>query len=194
MCFSPCQNPAGSANAPVSARPIHTQPPGARGFALVATLSLLVLITLLVVGLLNLSVNSQRGASQSAARTRAQANARLALMLAIGELQKQTGPDTRVTASAEIVDADSPPLTGVWRSWEGADHEMAGAFAGRPIAPDYGSKKKPAAAGGRFLTWLISGAKTGAAPDQPAILATKIATANSVPLLSDNTLAAGDGH
>ena len=56
------------------------------GFALVATLALMILLTLVAVGLLSLSAISLRGSTQSQARSEAQANARLALMLAIGEL------------------------------------------------------------------------------------------------------------
>jgi hypothetical protein len=133
-----------------------------RGFALVVTLSLMILLTILAVGLLSLSAVSLRGTSQAAAQSEARANARLALMLAIGELQKHTGPDTRITAPADILDAPNtpendkrPPLTGVWRSWEGSDHEL-GTFAGRPIAPKYDSKKN-SGGGTRFLTWLVSG-------------------------------------
>jgi hypothetical protein len=113
-------------------------------------------------------------------------------MLALGELQKHAGPDTRVTAPAGIVDENSPPLVGVWRSWEGTDHETSGSFAGRPITPDYAAKKKAAASGGRFLTWLVSGAETTASPETPASVAHKVPTGESVPMLSDGTLANGD--
>ena len=49
-----------------------------RGFALVAVLSCMVLLTLLVVGLLNLSAIALRSAGQTTYVVRAQANARLA--------------------------------------------------------------------------------------------------------------------
>jgi hypothetical protein len=164
------------------------RPKFSRGFALVVTLSLMVLLAILAVGLLSLSTISLRATSQGAAQAEARANARLAMMLAIGELQKHTGPDTRVTAPSEITDPESPPLTGVWRSWEGTNHETRGNFAGRPVTPDYAAKKKAAAGGGRFLTWLVSGTETGALPDNPASLAHKTATGKSVALLSLGTL------
>ena len=166
--------------------------PESSGFALVVTLSLMILLTVVALGLLGLSAVFLRSSSQGIAQAEARANARLALMLAIGELQKQTGPDTRVTAPADLVDPDSPPLTGVWRSWEGTNHETRGNFAGRPITPDYAAKKKAEAAGGRFLTWLVSGAKAGVPPDSPASLVRKTPTADSVPLLSTGSLAQGD--
>ncbi|MFZ9937355.1 MAG: hypothetical protein ACO3JG_09905, partial [Luteolibacter sp.] len=166
--------------------------PESSGFALVVTLSLMILLTVVAVGLLGLSALSLRSSSQGIAQAEARANARLALMLAIGELQKQAGPDTRVTAPADLVDRDSPPLTGVWRSWEGTNHQTLGNFAGRPITPDYAAKKKAEAAGGRFLTWLVSGAKAGVPPDNPLALVRKTPGADSVPLLSAGSLAQGD--
>lgn len=124
-----------------------------RGFALVVTLSLMILLTVLAVGLLSLSSVSLRSSSQSQGQATARANARLALALAIGELQKQTGPDTRVTARADILDENNPPVLGVWKSWQGDDHETTGTYAGRPVSPgDYQAAKKA-----RFLTWLVSG-------------------------------------
>ena len=124
-----------------------------RGFALVVTLFLMILLTVIAVGLLTLSGVSLRSSNQSQAQATARANARLALALAIGELQKQTGTDTRVTARADILDKNNPPVLGVWKSWQGDDHETTGTYAGRPVSPgDY-----PAAKKSRFLTWLVSG-------------------------------------
>ncbi|MEY3897628.1 MAG: hypothetical protein RLZZ214_3149, partial [Verrucomicrobiota bacterium] len=93
-----------------------------RGFALIVTLSLMILLTVIAVGLLSLSSISLRTSSQSSDMTAARANARMALMLAIGELQKTAGLDTRVTARADLVDENNPPVLGVWKSWEGTDH------------------------------------------------------------------------
>lgn len=85
--------------------PPRTHRPTPRGFALIVTLSLMILLTVIAVGLLSLSVISLRSTSQGAAQAEARANARLALLLALGELQKYAGQDQRVTATADIAGA-----------------------------------------------------------------------------------------
>jgi hypothetical protein len=128
-------------------------PRRSRGFALVVTLSLMILLTVIAVGLLSLSSVSLRASSQTSAMSTARCNARLALMLAIGELQKHAGTDTRITARADILKAGDPPVLGVWKSWEGDDHEKTGSAQGRPKSPgNYQTEKKA-----KFLSWLVSG-------------------------------------
>ena len=144
-----------------------------RGFALVVTLSLMVLLTIIAVGLLSLSSISLRAASSTQAMSEARQNARLSMLLAIAQLQSLSGPDTRVTASSKLIDASQVTATGVWRSWEGSDHDSAG----RAIIPKYDSKLKsgdPAKAvaansEGRFLGWLTS-TTAAAAPEVKSIL------------------------
>ena len=125
-----------------------------RGFALVATISVMVLLVLIALAMLSLSTIELRASANSDAMEEARANARLSLMLAIGELQKSVGPDQRVTAPGSII-GDSginhPHLTGVWRSW-------------RPdrLAPpsDYDTEKDD-----RFERWLVSNVDTSAVED-----------------------------
>ena len=119
---------------------------GKRGFALVVTLSLMILLTILAVGLLTLSSISLRAASQGSAMATARANARLALMLAVGELQKAAGDDRRVTVDGSVFDgAKNPNVVGVWKSWSPklAEDPTAG-------APDYSQKNQ------QFVSWLTS--------------------------------------
>ncbi|MES2439503.1 MAG: hypothetical protein V4584_10570 [Verrucomicrobiota bacterium] len=126
------------------ARRCHSRP----GFALIVTLSLMILLTVIAVGLLTLSSISLRASGQGDAMAVARANARLALMLALGELQKNAGPDQRVTARADVLGADiaSPRLTGVWKSWN--------IRADSPPAPqDYEKTGRDS----KFLGWLTSG-------------------------------------
>ena len=120
-----------------------------RGFALVVTLSLMILLTILAVGLLSLSSVSLRSSSQGASMAEARANARLALMMALGDLQKNAGSDQRITARGDInaPNAENPRLTGVWKSWK------IDALA-PPTADDYQFSTKSAS--GKFLGWLTS--------------------------------------
>jgi hypothetical protein len=116
----------------------------------------MVLLTVVAIGLLTLSSVSLRSASSGVDQAVARANARMALMLAIGDLQKHAGLDTRITAKADVLDASNPPIMGVWKSWEGTDHELTGSAQGRPISPgNYKTKKQE-----RFQAWLVSGGST----------------------------------
>jgi len=123
-----------------------------RGFALVVTLSLMILLTVVAIGLLSLSSISLRSSSISSAQQKAQANARLALMLALGELQKELGPDQRISVPGsqllEDTDITGPKhWTGVYESWKGASWPFATSEEIRPESPT-------------FRRWLISGDET----------------------------------
>ena len=109
-----------------------------KGFALVVTVSLLVLLSVIALGLLSLSVITLRSGTREQAQMEARANARLALQIAIGELQKQLGPDQRISANGAILSPNSvshPHWTGVWDSW------IAGPAADAPVNPDYPSEE-----------------------------------------------------
>ena len=164
-----------------------------RGFTLVLVLSVLVLLVMIGVGLLSLSAVSLRQSQQAQAQSQAMANARMSLLMALGELQKQSGLDTRVTATADLLDPTHPRLLGVWRSWEGSDHDL-GSYSGRPTTPDYAAKRRPSARNGRFVSWLVSSnPRDNNMAEAPTIVRNAPFT-NSVPLLSTGTLAAGDNR
>jgi Tfp pilus assembly protein PilX len=74
-----------------------------KGFALIITISLLVLLTMVAIGMLSLSTVTLRSSSQNEATSIARSNARMALMSALGELQRQMGPDDRISAPASLV-------------------------------------------------------------------------------------------
>jgi len=73
-----------------------------RGFALVIALTLMILLTVVAVGMLTLSTITLRASNQGKAMQTAREHARIALMLAIGELQKYASQDQRITATADI--------------------------------------------------------------------------------------------
>ena len=104
---------------------------------------LLVLLLVLAVGLLSLSSISLRASSHDALLLQARANARLALQLAIGELQASAGPDQRITAPAAVLEKSARPhLTGVWDGWK---------WKGEGSTPDWKKEKS-----NRFRGWLVS--------------------------------------
>jgi len=129
-----------------------------RGFALVVTLFLMILLTVLAVGLLGLSVIALRTSSEAEAMAAARANARLALMLALGDLQQSLGPDKAATATSEILQSPGKSgLTGVWSSW---DYDPSSGSL------DYNGPKTQTATDSNsigFRRWLVS------SPDPAAV-------------------------
>jgi hypothetical protein len=119
-----------------------------RGFALVVTLSLMILLTVIAVGLLTLSTISLRSASQGNAQATAQANARLALMLAIGDLQKQLGPDQRISITAD--QRLKPGGDGAESASDPEKRQWTGVFDSWPAISD--TRPTPV-----FRSWLVSG-------------------------------------
>lgn len=123
------------------------------GFALIVTLSLMILLTIIAVGLLTLSSISLRSSSQGDAMQIARANAKMAMMLALGDLQKQLGPDTRVSMLADQLSERPGSSTALWepkvipeqRQWMGAYDAWA---AANPNA----ARPNPS-----FLQWFVSG-------------------------------------
>lgn len=114
------------------------------GFALIVTLTMMVLLTVVALGLLTLSTIALRSSGQGDANAVARANARLALMLAIGDMQTSLGPDQRVSAPAgSVIDsAGRPNLTGAWTSWRWVPSASG--------SPTYTDKAK------NFHRWLVS--------------------------------------
>ncbi|MES2475089.1 MAG: hypothetical protein V4640_04865 [Verrucomicrobiota bacterium] len=135
-----------------SQHPIHKRA-RKRGFALIVTLSLMILLTVIAVGLLTLSSISLRTTSQSAAQSVANANAKMALMIAIGDLQKALGPDQRISANASSV-IDAPEQPNVVGAWDGFGW----------IAPT-GGPAEPSEKSSKFRKWLISTADIDAASE-----------------------------
>jgi hypothetical protein len=90
----------------------------------------MVLLVLLAVGLLSLSTVALRSSVADRAQAEARANARLAMLLALGQLQKHAGDDRRISRSADQIPADTDGgasaaapgrrfWTAIYKSWDG---------------------------------------------------------------------------
>ena len=191
---------------------LHSNPSSRRqprGFALVITLSLMVLLTVIAVGLMSLSAISLRSASRGDAMAAARSNARLALTIAIGELQQLVGPDQRITAPANIagtatgdqLGAGAPPLNNAsvnniskgltalqpgTRYWTGVWKNSNTATPGTEI---YTKTPSPT-----LLQWLVSGNEISATPkNTPASAAFTVAADGSVSDPETSVLLVGPG-
>ncbi len=141
------------------------------GFALISTLLMMILLMVIAVSMLSFSTVSIKGNSQLLAGQEAKANARMALMMAIGELQKQMGPDQRISANADILDKPGSfdvkhkHWMGAWDSWvagsiptdvnthypsAASHHQTLGSQADNTMRPEYTRKKD------HFRSWLVS--------------------------------------
>jgi len=98
-----------------------------RGFALVLALMLMAFVLLLLLSITTLVQVETRAATINLEQLRARESARLALMLAIGELQQHAGPDQRVTARADILgDGNFAPEAKFWTGvWDTTDPSAA---------------------------------------------------------------------
>ncbi|MGJ3243886.1 MAG: hypothetical protein ACFE0O_13170 [Opitutales bacterium] len=116
------------------------RPPGSnrRGFALILALSLTALVVLLLLGMAALVRVENQTNRNEVNKLLAQETARLAVLKAVGQLQKNLGPDRRTTARADLM-ADGLANSHWVRAWQPDD--TAGT---RKITPE-------------ALDWLVSG-------------------------------------
>ena len=129
---------------------------------------MVILLSLIALGLLSLSSVTVRSSTHSLKQLEAQANARLAMNIAIGELQKALGPDQRISTTADLaglqdgsaVTTDAEPENNI--SLDGTSKGLTavrpgtrywtGIFANRD-APDLIYQKTPSA---NLVRWLVS--------------------------------------
>jgi len=119
-----------------------------KGFALISTISIMSLLLIIALSMMSLSTVTTREITRNSAQAEAQANARYALMLAIGKLQTHLGPDQRISMTADqrsdasgdgsVTSAalGNRHWTGVYDAW----------------TPDSETRPDP-----KFRSWLISG-------------------------------------
>lgn len=125
---------------------------------MVACILMMVLLMVLVTSLMSLAAIELRRSLHEDQLAVARSNARLALMEAIGQLQKSMGPDRRVSATAELLGDQvlHPQWTGVWRtvpkdgsSWFQRD-DLEGGLRDTRWETGYDR-------GEEVLSWLVSG-------------------------------------
>lgn len=131
------------------------------GFALVSTLTVMILLVIIAMGVITLSTLESRSTAQDRYIHIAKANARLALQMAIAELQENLGPDQRISATASVLDTtpetaeitglsgnSSQHILGVWNSW---NHWLNADNDGTTVQDTYTKSRQ-----NRFRKWLIS--------------------------------------
>ena len=126
-----------------------------KGFALIATLTLMMLLAMLAVAIMATAASQNRIALQTMLQAEARQQALVGLDAAIGELQVELGPDQRVTASSSILSKDdgsqAQHLLGVWNSWDGPIYGKSKSGHGSKITSTYDKGRSS-----MFRRWLIS--------------------------------------
>ncbi len=135
-------------------------------FALPMVLIVIGACLILVVALLLIAQQENRSELATHTLEKARSNALFALDQALAQLQQETGPDQRITATAAILDTDStttkldgldhPQWTGVWDSWP-TWLNARDPVSGQTIADTYTPGRER-----RFRRWLVSGSDPAA--------------------------------
>ncbi len=118
------------------------------GFALITCITLMVLLSILALGLLSLSSVAVRSSKEGEANAAARANARMALMMAIGQLQREMGPDSRISAPQ---DANPTPPPGGQARWTAV-------YDAWKWNANAATSETPQSRTTVFRGWLVSGA------------------------------------
>lgn len=125
---------------------------GKRGFALIATLTLMMLLAILATAIMATASSQNRIAMQTVLQAEARQQALVGLDAAIGELQAELGPDQRITANSGIIsesEGSTPQhLLGVWDSFDGP---IYGRSSHGKIQGTYSQGRAS-----HFRRWLIS--------------------------------------
>lgn len=135
------------------------------GFALVLALSLMSFVLLLLISLVTFVRVETQTAAQSLKSLEAKQNALLGAMIALGRIQSLTGPDTRVTARADLLE-NSSGVTDNTRLWTGAWDSGSGDFLGWLVSNEWSTAEEgdaaTAPAGNTSVTLLGNGSQSGA--------------------------------
>ncbi len=125
-----------------------------KGFALIATITLMMLLALLSVGLLTIASQQVRISEKQIFAAEAKSMARFSLETAIGQLQCELGPDQRISANSSILSSSTdggatPYILGVWNSWDSWLNQNNS--KGMSISSTYDNGRSS-----MFRRWLIS--------------------------------------
>ncbi len=140
------------------------------GFALVISLSLMAFVLLLLLSISTLVQVETSVANTSIAKLESEQNAILAVYQALGTLQKEMGPDQRISANADIlddsvalpndnaIDVKNPYMVGVWDTSGDKDNDtvsdrLNSIWQIEAGAIDYVTRGSDS---GGFRRWLIS--------------------------------------
>jgi hypothetical protein len=142
------------------------------GFALVIALSLMAFVLLLLLSITTLVQVETRGAQTMLKKMESEQNATLGLYLALGMLQKEMGPDQRISANADLfsnrsspqndfaITVENPYLMGVWdSSGDNTNETVASRIANVWNLGDPINYNKRVTKG--FRQWLVSVPETG---------------------------------
>ncbi|WP_396258720.1 hypothetical protein [Haloferula sp. A504] len=148
-----------------------------QGFALVVTVSLMVLLSLLAIGLLSLSSVTLRSSAKQLAQAEARSNARMALVMAVAQLQKQLGPDQRISMTAGQLakpgsDGEANRAAAGNLHWTGVYDAWSSTSVDRPDPT--------------FRSWIVSGQPN--ATSELETVETELASSNSIELVGSGTL------
>ena len=125
------------------------------GFALIATLTLMMLLAMLAVALLSMASSQQRIAMQTVLLAEARQQALVGLDVAISELQVELGPDQRVSANSGILsdqEGSFPQyILGVWDSWDGPLYGDSPSNKANNIQATYSKGREKL-----FRRWMVS--------------------------------------
>ncbi len=125
---------------------------GKRGFALIATLTLMMLLAMLATAIMATANSQNRIAMQTVLQAEARQQALVGLDAAIGELQVELGPDQRVTASSGIIsESEGGTPQHLLGSWNSFDAPIYGTSSKGKIQSTY-QQGRPS----HFRRWLIS--------------------------------------
>ena len=169
------------------------------GFTLVVCLALMILLVVVAVGLMGLASIEFRRSSREMDAQAARANARMAVIQAIAQLQKTLGPDQRVSATAEILKsgAKQPHWTGAWRSTQANGDSIFSRddLTGGLRDSRWELKTDPAT---QVVEWLVSGKgapNAASAADSVSLLRQDNVSVVDVPKVSVGKTTAGvTGH